>query len=379
MIKLESLGKVYPDGTEAVKDISLEIEEGELCVLIGPSGCGKTTTLRMVNRLIRPTSGQVYIKGKSIFDLKPADLRRDMGYAIQEVALFPHMTVAENISIVPTLKRWSSNKKRERVFELLDLMGMEPDVYKSKYPHELSGGEQQRIGVARAMGSDPPIMLMDEPFGAIDPITRSRLQDQFLVIQEKIKKTIIFITHDINVALKMGDKLVLMKKGEIIQCGTPREVLYKPNSKFVEDFMGKDRGMKWLQLTRVEELMTDDMVVAKVDEDYESVLLKLSQDEKAFILVVNGDNQLQGYVLRKDIIRTKPKRITDVIRPIREEVESKTTVLDAFFRLFSAETSFLPVVDNKYRLQGLVTSQKMNEYIQQISNSDDVGVEENHV
>jgi len=363
---LVSLGKVYPDGTEAVKDISLEIEEGELCVLIGPSGCGKTTTLRMVNRLIRPTSGQVYIKGKSIFDLKASDLRRDMGYAIQEVALFPHMTVAENISIVPTLKRWSSNKKRERVFELLDLMGMEYDVYKSKYPHELSGGEQQRIGVARAMGSDPPIMLMDEPFGAIDPITRSRLQDQFLVIQEKIKKTIIFITHDINEALKMGDKLVLMKKGEIAQCGTPREVLSKPNSKFVEDFMGEDRGMKWLQLTRVEELMTDNMIVVKADEDSESVLSKLSQDEKAFILVVNEDNQLQGYVLKKDIIRTKPKRMTDVIRPIRDEVEDKTTVLDAFFRLFSAETSFLPVVDNKYRLQGLVTSKKMNEYIQTV-------------
>lgn len=370
MIKLESLRKVYPNGTEAVKDISFEVADGELCVLIGPSGCGKTTLLRMVNRLIEPSSGQVYINGKSIFDLKAIELRRNIGFAMQEIALFPHMTVAENISVVPQLLGWSAKKRMERVFTLLDLIGLEPDIYKDKYPHELSGGEQQRIGVARAMGSDPPIMLMDEPFGAIDPITRSRLQDEFLAIQEKVKKTIIFVTHDINEALKMGDKIVVMKKGELAQFGTPRELLSKPNSGFVEDFLGTDRGMKWLQLTRVEELMSNDMIIAQTDEDPGSVLLKLNQSKYPFIFIVNRNNQLQGYVLKTAMSQINPKRIIDVMRPIKGDVERKTSVLDAFFKLFSAETIFLPVVDNRYRLQGFVTSKELNRHIQQIFNSE---------
>ena len=256
MIGLASLNKIYKDGKMAVRDLSVEIEDGEFCVLVGPSGCGKTTTLRMIHRLIEPTSGQVYIHGKSVFDLKETELKRDIGYAIQEIALFPHMTVAKNISVIPTLKKWNSNRRKERVLELLNLMGMDPEVYENKYPHEVSGGEQQRIGVARAMGADPPIMLMGKLFGGVDPITRSRLQDEFLGIQKKIKKTVIFVTHDINEAIKMGDRIVLLNKGEIAQMGTPKELLSSPKDILVEDFMGSDRGVKWLQLTKVSEIMS---------------------------------------------------------------------------------------------------------------------------
>ncbi len=186
MIRLQSLSKKYPDGIQAVNNLSLEVKEGEICILIGPSGCGKTTTLMMINRLIKNTSGDVFIKGKSINGLNSSQLRRNIGYVIQEIALFPHLTVEENIQIVPELKGWSKEKKEKRVFELLNLIGMDPEIYKDKYPYELSGGQKQRIGVARGMGGNPPIMLMDEPFGAIDPITRSRLQDEFLSIQEQV-------------------------------------------------------------------------------------------------------------------------------------------------------------------------------------------------
>lgn len=244
MIRLDNVTKVYPDGTEAVKEMSFEVDKGEFCVLLGPSGCGKTTTMKMINCLIPITGGHIYIDGVDNTKMDENELRRNIGYAIQEIGLFPHMTVGQNIETVPELKGWPKAERRQRAEELLELVGMDPGEFIDKYPNELSGGQCQRVGVARALGADPPILLMDEPFGAIDPITRARLQDEFLKIQQEIKKTIIFVTHDIYEAVKMGDKVALMKEGRLVQYDTPFNLLYSPENEFVENFVGADKAIK---------------------------------------------------------------------------------------------------------------------------------------
>jgi osmoprotectant transport system ATP-binding protein len=256
MIRFRRVSKAYPGSERAVvNDLSFEILEGEICVLVGPSGCGKTTTMRMVNRLIEPTEGEILIDGEPNTAMSGTQLRRKIGYAIQQIGLFPHRTIAENISTVPSLLGWDKQRIRARVDELLELVGLDPDDYRDRYPAELSGGQQQRVGVARAMAADPPIMLMDEPFGAVDPITRERLQDEFLSIQQNIKKTIVFVTHDIDEAIKMGDKIAILKQGGFLaQYDTPENILSNPNSEFVASFVGNDRILKRLSLTRVEDM-----------------------------------------------------------------------------------------------------------------------------
>jgi osmoprotectant transport system ATP-binding protein len=259
MIEFRGVSKTYA-GTErpVVNDLSFEILEGEICVLVGPSGCGKTTTMRMVNRLIEPTEGEILIDGEPNTAMSGTQLRRKIGYAIQQIGLFPHRTIAENIATVPSLLNWDKQRIRGRVDELLELVGLDPEDYRGRYPAELSGGQQQRVGVARAMAADPPIMLMDEPFGAVDPITRERLQDEFLGIQQDIKKTIVFVTHDIDEAIKLGDKIAILKQGGILaQYDTPENILSDPNSEFVASFVGNDRILKRLSLTRVGEMQLE--------------------------------------------------------------------------------------------------------------------------
>jgi osmoprotectant transport system ATP-binding protein len=256
MIEFRGVSKTYP-GSErpVVSDLSFEILEGEICVLVGPSGCGKTTTMRMVNRLIEPTEGEILIAGEPNTRMSGTRLRRKIGYAIQQIGLFPHRTIAGNIATVPSLLGWEKRRIEERVDELLELVGLDPDDYRDRYPAELSGGQQQRVGVARAMAADPPIMLMDEPFGAVDPITRERLQDEFLNIQEHIKKTIVFVTHDIDEAIKVGDKIAILKQGGFLaQYDIPENILSNPNSEFVASFVGSDRILKRLSLVRVGEI-----------------------------------------------------------------------------------------------------------------------------
>lgn len=255
MITFESVTKIYPDETVAIEDISFEVERGTTTVFVGPSGCGKTTTMTLVNRLEDPTEGTVYYDGTDVQELDKVELRRDIGYVIQEIGLFEHMTVGENIATVPELRGWEQERIDNRVDELLALMDLPPEEYRDQYPTALSGGQQQRIGVARALAADPDVILMDEPFGALDPITRSELQDEFLDIQERIDTTILFVTHDINEALKMGDKIAIFDVGELVQYGTPREILANPANDFVEEFIGADRTLKELQITRVEEIM----------------------------------------------------------------------------------------------------------------------------
>ena len=247
MITLDGVAKRYGADSVAVADLSFTVPDGELCVLVGPSGCGKTTTLRMINRLIEPTGGRILIDGTDVLKMDPVQLRRGIGYVIQQGGLFPHRRVADNVATVPRLLGWDKDRIDARVQELLELVGLDPDRYGRRFPHELSGGERQRVGVARALGGDPPVLLMDEPFGAVDPVTRQRLQQQFLDLQAELKKTIVFVTHDIEEAAKLGDRIAVLSKGGVLeQYDTPAEVLGRPATPFVADFVGADRGVRRL-------------------------------------------------------------------------------------------------------------------------------------
>ena len=253
MLSLDRVSKRYPNGQVAVRELSLTVGDGETCILVGPSGCGKTTTLRMINRLIEPSSGRILLDGEDVTRMDPVRLRLRMGYVIQQVGLFPHMTVAANVATVPNLLGWDSARIRRRVHELLELVGLEPERFAHCYPHQLSGGQRQRVGVARALGADPPVLLMDEPFGAIDRVTRDRLQNEFLRIQARMRKVVVFVTHDIDEAVKMGDRIAILKEGGILeQYDTPARVLAAPATPFVADFLGPDRGQKRLSVVRID-------------------------------------------------------------------------------------------------------------------------------
>jgi osmoprotectant transport system ATP-binding protein len=253
VLTLDRVSKRYPNGQVAVHDLTLTVGDGETCILVGPSGCGKTTTLRMINRLIEPSGGRILLDGEDVTDLDPVRLRLRMGYVIQQVGLFPHMTVAENVATVPNLLGWDRDRTRRRVAELLDLVGLPPDRFARRYPHQLSGGQRQRVGVARALGADPPVLLMDEPFGAIDRVTRDRLQNEFLRIQAQMRKIVVFVTHDIDEAVKMGDRIAILKEGGVLQqYDTPARVLAEPATPFVAEFLGPDRGQKRLSVVRID-------------------------------------------------------------------------------------------------------------------------------
>lgn len=260
MIELKEVSKIFPGAdSPSVDQVSFRVNKGNICVFLGPSGCGKTTILRMINRLEEPSSGEIIVNGENILQADPSVLRRSMGYVIQQIGLLPHKTIEQNIAIVPELLKWPGDNIRTRVRELLEMMGLSPAAIAHKYPYQLSGGQMQRVGVARAMAADPPIMLMDEPFGAVDPIVRIKLQDEFLKLQQQLRKTICFVTHDINEAIKMADYLIIFKQGRMVQMGSPLDVLINPADDFVLSLIGDDRGVKILDLTRSEALMETDM------------------------------------------------------------------------------------------------------------------------
>ena len=288
MIRLSSVTKRYDDGTTAVDDLSLDINDGELCVLVGPSGCGKTTTMRMINRLIEPTSGRITIGGEDALKLNADTLRRRVGYAIQQAGLFPHFTVAQNIGVVPGLLGWDKKKINDRVEEMMDLVGLDPADYYHRYPRQLSGGQQQRVGVARALAADPPVLLMDEPFGAVDPITRGHLQDELLRLQTDLKKTIVFVTHDFDEAVKLGDKIaVLGDQSTILQYDTPDAILANPANDTVAGFVGAGASLKQLTLLRVRDVELTPAVTASVDESPASVRQKLTEQRATYALVLD--------------------------------------------------------------------------------------------
>ena len=255
MIKLEQATKRYPDGTVAVHELDLAVRPGEICALVGPSGCGKTTTMRMINRLVEPTGGRVLVGGVDVTEVNVKELRRHIGYVIQAVGLFPHYSVRKNVATVCALLGWDKARTAARVDELLDLVGLEPAVYGDRYPHQLSGGQRQRVGVARALAADPPVLLMDEPFGAVDPIARGNLQAQFLALQAQVRKTVVLVTHDIDEAVRLADRIAVMKQGGYLaQYAPPAELLARPASAFVADFVGADRTLKRLSVTPLPEL-----------------------------------------------------------------------------------------------------------------------------
>ncbi len=257
MIEVRKLKKYFAGTTApAVDEVTFSINRGNICVFVGPSGCGKTTILKMINRLEEPTSGSIHIEGKDISQADACELRRNIGYVIQQIGLLPHRTIADNVALVPRLLKWPESKIKDRINTLLELVGLDPAETEQKYPHQLSGGQMQRVGVARALAADPPIMLMDEPFGAVDPIVRNHLQDEFIKLQSKVKKTICFVTHDMNEALKMGDFIIVLNQGRMVQKGTPLELLSSPANQFVKDLIGDDRGVKLLDITKAAAIMS---------------------------------------------------------------------------------------------------------------------------
>jgi osmoprotectant transport system ATP-binding protein len=291
LITLEHVSKQYPNGRCAPRDLDLQIEDGELTVLVGPSGCGKTTTLRLINRLIEPTGGRILIDGEDVALVDPVALRRRIGYVIQQIGLFPHLTVGANVAAIPRLLGWSRTRQRERVDELLDLVGLAPAIYRDRYPHQLSGGQQQRVGVARALGADPPLLLMDEPFGALDPIAREHLQDELLSIQAGVRKTIVFVTHDIDEAIKLGDRIVILADdGTLAQRATARELLAHPASPFVESFVGADRALLLLSVTPIEQAML--APIERYDGSQLSIDGKAQVGDAFALMVLHGTDRI---------------------------------------------------------------------------------------
>ncbi|KIY21396.1 MULTISPECIES: ABC transporter ATP-binding protein [Mesobacillus] len=312
MIKFDQVTKVYGDKVKAVDNVSFDVPEGNIVVFLGPSGCGKTTTLRMVNRLETITDGKIFVNGTDVNSLNEIELRRKIGYVIQHNGLFPNMTIEDNVMAVPNLIGWDRKKKADRYKYLMDLVGLNPDEYRKRYPHELSGGQQQRVGIARAMAADPPVMLMDEPFGALDPVIRTRIQNEFLQIQQEVKKTILFVSHDIDEAIKMGDAIAIFQNGKLMQYDSPSELLAHPKNEFVREFVGKDRALKSLSLHTVEDLISERML-RKLDgnensnkktisvetnlRDALSILLNQEADQ----LVVQANNKLVGAMKIDDV------------------------------------------------------------------------------
>ncbi len=368
MIKLEHVGKTYTDGTEAVKDLTMEIKQGEFCVFLGPSGCGKTTSMKMINCLIPLTTGKIYVDGVDAVKLDQNELRRGIGYAIQNIGLFPHRTVAENIATVPTLLKWPKQKKRKRAEELLDLVGMDPKTFIDRYPSELSGGQQQRIGVARCLGADPPILLMDEPFGAIDPITRSKLQDEFLKIQSKIKKTIAFVTHDINEAIKMGDTIALMRQGELVQYADPATLLSAPKNEFVRNFIGADRVLKRLRLLKAKDVMQEPPLTVKVGEDPMQVKARMESENLRWSMLTEDGEHFLGWITCDDLEAAKP--IREVVIPPTITAAPDTPLNEALSMMLNSAIGTLAILDEYERLIGVLSFQIIRDVLGEQATND---------
>ncbi|MEW6662917.1 MAG: ABC transporter ATP-binding protein [Bacillota bacterium] len=357
MVVFEQVSKTYGDRYEAVKDLNLQIQVGELVTLIGPSGCGKTTTLKMVNRLIEPTKGSIYINGKNIADFDPVELRRGIGYVIQQVGLFPNMTIAQNITVVGKLWGWTRQKCLERAEELLRLVDMDPSVYLERFPKELSGGQQQRIGVLRALAAEPDIILMDEPFGALDPITREQLQGELKKLQEKLHKTIIFVTHDMDEALKIADRIVLMRDGVVVQEAPPDEMLRNPADEFVINFIGKNRLLRSPDEVRVEEVMIKKPVTIEVTRGMAEALERMRKRHVDSLMVVDNQQRLLGIVTIKDIQVSLERKgnVGDLLTGPVVAVQVGQTVREAVYQMAEHGVGYLPVIDAEGRLRGLMT------------------------
>jgi osmoprotectant transport system ATP-binding protein len=361
-VEFREATKVYPGADRAaVERLSLDVPAGEICVLVGPSGCGKTTAMRMANRMIEITEGDVLIGGSSVRERTPSDLRREIGYVIQQIGLFPHRTIADNIATVPRLLGWERERIAVRVDELVGLIGLDPELA-DRFPSQLSGGQQQRVGVARALAANPGVMLMDEPFGAVDPINRERLQNEFLRLQAELRKTILFVTHDIDEAIKMGDRIAVLEVGgKLSQYATPAELLMDPANDFVEDFVGADRALKRLALLRVADINLWTAPLAHVGQATSEVRAKLDGAEVPYALVVDAERRPLGWLSDKDLAReTVPARPDTSADPI---LDLDDVMRDALSDLLQAETRYAPVVDGAGRIAGVLSVEIISEFL----------------
>lgn len=363
-IRLENLTKRFPGQPEAaVEDLSLDIPDGEIVVLVGPSGCGKTTTMRLINRLVEPTSGRIFLEGEDVTNADPDRLRRRVGYVIQQIGLFPHMTIHDNIATVPKLVGWDRRRVGQRVDELLQTIGMDPKTYRGRYPKELSGGQRQRVGVARAMGADPDVMLMDEPFGAIDPITRDRLQNEFLRLQEEMKKTIVFVTHDIDEAIKMGDRIAILREhSHVAQYDRPERILVDPADEFVSDFIGRGASLKRLDLSRVRDIGLTDWPTVRDGEDRDDVRRMLESTDKSCVLVIDEQGRPEQWVSTHHLNRGDDRPLSQIGLPTTV-VEPHATLSDALNEMLTARYSCAVVVGPTGDYQGVVDIDTINEAV----------------
>lgn len=356
MIRCEGVTKVFPGhAVPAVKDLDLEVKEGDVCVLVGPSGCGKTTTMKMINRIYEPTGGTIYINGEDTKKINPIKLRLDIGYVIQEIGLFPHQTIADNVATVPREKKWPRERIIKRVDEMMTLVGLDPEIFNRRYPSALSGGQRQRVGVARAMAADPPILLMDEPFGAVDPITRARLQNEFLRIQERMHKTIVFVTHDIDEAIKMGDAIAVMREGELVQHDTPNDLLSTPADEFVANLVGRNRSIKRLHLIRIREILKEKAAYASLDTPLPEIRRQIDESEIRAVMVVDRDNKLKGIVGINDLKRKAGEVAKDFYQELPDSITDDATLNDALSVMLECGEGYVAVVNEDDQYQGTVT------------------------
>ncbi|XOQ59165.1 MAG: Betaine/proline/choline family ABC transporter ATP-binding protein [Clostridium sp.] len=356
MIEFSNVNKSFKNKT-VLNNINLKIQKGELAVLIGPSGCGKTTTLKMINKLIKPTSGDIFVNGKNIKNEDTIKLRRNIGYVIQQTGLFPHMTIAENIGLIPRLQKWSEEKIKNRVVELLNMVGMNPEEYMDRYPSELSGGQQQRIGVARAFAMNSEIVLMDEPFSALDPISKSQLQDELFSLQQELKKTIVFVTHDMDEAIKLGDRICIMKDGNILQFDTPEEILKNPAHGFVEEFIGKNRIWNKPDFIKAKDIMISNTVMANADRNIVQALEIMRNNKVDSLMIVDKGERLKGIVTLKDIRKNMNKalKLKDIMETDIFTVSEEDSIVDVLQQINDNKVGYVPVLDDNGKLSGLIT------------------------
>lgn len=361
MIKFEKISKKFKNAT-VLSDVTFEIEEGQLVAIIGESGCGKTTTLKMINRLIKPTSGKIYINGEDISMKNVIDLRRNIGYVIQQTGLFPHMTIRENIELIPKVQKKSAEDITQKTYDLMDMVGLDCNKFLDRYPTELSGGQQQRVGVARAFATNPDIILMDEPFSALDPITRSSLQDELVNLQSKLKKTIVFVTHDMDEAVKISDKICIMDKGEIIQYDTPENILKNPVNDFVSEFVGKKRIWTSPEFIKAEDIMIENPITCSEDLSVFKCIEKMRSCKVDSLMVIdNKSKKLHGIVKGKQIrlIDDKSIKISSVLEDNYTYVSPNDTIIDVLKCVNENNISTIPVLNDKGSLIGLITESSL--------------------
>ncbi|MBL4932496.1 ABC transporter ATP-binding protein [Clostridium paridis] len=371
MLEFKNVTKKFKN-KEILKNISFSVNKGEFVVLIGPSGCGKTTTLKMINKLIAPSSGSIFLNGRDISKEDTIELRRNMGYVIQQTGLFPHLTVGENIGLIPKLEKWSEGKITERTLDLLELVGMEPKPYIDRYPCELSGGQQQRIGVARAFATNPDIILMDEPFSALDPITRDQLQDELFNLQQELKKTIVFVTHDMDEALKLADRICIMKDGDVIQFDTPEKILKKPANEFVEEFIGKNRIWRQPEYIKAKDIMISEPIKTTKERTLVQAIEIMKSNKVDSLLITNRENKLEGIVTLKDIRKNESGsvKIDSIMEREVRAVKLNESLIDILNIMNELHIGYIPVIDDNSTLSGLITKSSLlsvlsNQYINQ--------------